>query len=166
MFSPIVTQIAIISENRVLANTKLSNKSGIPWKIKNDLKRFKEITSRHPVIMGRNTYEAMGKPLPNRTNIIITHNPNYEATGSVVVTSIQEALDWARTTETEEIFIVGGGKIYTEALSFTDRLYLTIVEEECEGDIFFPEYTEFTNILSQEFHQEEGLKYQFINLSR
>ena len=165
--SPIITQVAIISDNRVLANTKLETKNHLLWKFESDMKRFQAITKRHPVIMGRTTYETIGKPLPNRTNIVVTRNADYKAFGCVVAHSIQEAVEWAKMNEKEEIFIIGGGQIYAEALPFTDRLYLTVVEGDFEGDIMFPEYqNEFNKVLFQENQLENGQKFKFINLSR
>jgi dihydrofolate reductase len=166
MFSPIISQIAIISQNRVLANTQLGTKNGIPWRFKTDLKRFQTLTSRHPIIMGRATFEAMRKPLPNRTNIIVTRDKNFKAAGCVITHSIEEAINWAKETEKEEIFIVGGGQIYEQSLSFTDRLYLTIVDETVDGDIFFPDFSDFRTILSEEEQTENGVNFKFIDLER
>jgi len=167
MSKPIISLVAIISENRVLADTKLESTNHIPWRLSLDLKRFQQITTRHPIILGRTTFETMKSPLKNRTNIIVTRNQNYEAFGCPVVHSVDEAIKWASVTEKEEIFIVGGAQIYTECLPFADRLYLTIVEGDTEGDIIFPEYTkEFTKVTLEENHEESGFKFKFLNLER
>ena len=166
MFSPTISQIAIISQNRVLANTKLGTKNAIPWRFKSDLIRFQSITHRHPVIMGRATFEAMGKPLSNRTNIIITRNQNFKAEGCIITHSLEEAINWAKMTEKDEIFIIGGGQIYEQSLNFTDRLYLTIVDEVVDGDVFFPDFSDFKTVLSEEKVEENGVKFKFIDLMR
>lgn len=152
---------AIASENRALG------KSGdLIYKIPDDLKRFKEITSGHPIIMGRKTYEAIGHPLPNRTNIVVTRNPSYKVEGCIVVNSLEKALEVAKGKESEEIFIIGGGEIFKEALSITDKLYLTIVEGNPESDTFFPDYSDFKRITFEEEHEWEGLKYKYVDLER
>ena len=166
MFSPIISQIAIISQNRVLANTKLGSRNGIPWRFKTDLKRFVTLTQRHPVIMGRATFEAMAKPLPNRVNIIVTRDENFKADGCVITHSLEEAINWAKITEKDEIFIVGGGQIYEQSLAFTDRLYLTIVDEISEGDVFFPDFSDFKTVLFEEKLEENGVNFKFIDLER
>ena len=167
MPKPLISLVAIISQNRVLADTKLESTNHIPWRIPSDLKRFQEITMRHPIILGRTTFETMKNPLKNRTNIVITRNPNYQAFGCPVVHSVDEAIKWASVCEKEEIFIVGGAQIYTEGLPFADRLYLTVVEGSFDGDILFPEYEkEFTKIIHTENHEENGFKFKFINLER
>src|SRR3989338_10723261 len=139
---PIVSAIAAIGKNR-----ELGKRSDLIWRIPDDLKRLKALTTGHVVIMGRKTYESIGRPLPNRTNIIVTRNPDFTAPGCLVATSVPDALDLAREHETEEIFILGGAEIYTQALPFTDRLYLTIVDAtDPEADTFFPDYSEFTKV--------------------
>lgn len=138
------------------------------WKIPDDLKRFKTITSGHPIIMGRKTFESIGRPLPNRTNIIITRNPNLDVgrPSVVVVTDIKSALDKAHELDQEEIFIIGGGEIYKQALPFTDRLYLTLVDSDAQGDVFFPAYDEFTKVLEHEVREWNGLAYEWITLEK
>ena len=118
----------------------IGRKSGeLLFRISHDLKRFKELTMGHPIIMGRKTYESIGKPLPERTNIIVTRNPDFLAEGCVVVSSIEEAIKKGGDIDTE-IFVIGGGEIYKQALPYADRLYLTIVEGDAEGDVYFPEW--------------------------
>lgn len=107
------------------------------WHISEDLKRFKAITSGHPVVMGRKTWESLGRPLPNRTNVVITRNTGYGAEGATVVGSLQEAL--ALFPAEEEVFVIGGGEIYRQAMEVADRLYITKVCADYEGDTFFPD---------------------------
>lgn len=161
MHSPTIIAIAAISENRGLGiNGQLL------FRIREDMKRFQHATTGHPVIMGRKTYESIGKPLPNRTNIIITHDNSFRAVGCVVVHSLDEAISKAREKEQHEIFIIGGGEIYRQALPIVDKLYLTIVEGKYEADAFFPEYSDFKIILNSENGQEGEYVYRFMTLVR
>lgn len=112
----------------------------IPWYLPADLKFFKRITSGHPVIMGRKTFRSIGRPLPNRTNIVLTRDPFFTATGTVVVHSLREALGHPAVTEARESFIIGGGELYRQALPMTTTVYRTIVDTEvADGDAFFPD---------------------------
>jgi dihydrofolate reductase len=114
----------------------------LPWHLPNDLQYFKKVTMAKPIIMGRKTYESIGRPLPGRTNIIITRQKGYSAEGIVVVNSLQEALDKAEDISFlaghEEVMIIGGAEIYQQALQQADRLYITHVHAEIKGDAFFP----------------------------
>lgn len=164
---PLISLIAALSENRILADsTKEHIHVGIPWSIPSDERHFQEITWRHPVIMGRKTYSTFYKPLPNRTNIIVTRNPDYQAPGCVIFATLSEAVAWAKMSETEEIFIAGGGEIYTEAIKFADKLYLTIVEGNFDGDIYFPEFADFGKVTKEEHLQENGFKFKFVEIER
>ena len=162
-----VSAIAAISENRVLGN-----KGKIPWHIPEDMKFFKERTMGHALIMGRKTFAAMGKPLPGRLNIVLSHDPtkNENTDNCFFTTSLEDALnyarDWEKKNDKPEIFIVGGGEIYKLALPCTDRLYLTIVEGNYDGDAFFPDYSEFKKVISEESRQDEKYKYKFLTLER
>jgi len=131
------------------------------WRIPGDLPRFKEITSGHPVIMGYATFESMGRrTLPNRTNIILTLEPDVIVEGAHVAHSKEEALEIARNSiGSEKIFIIGGGQIYTLMLPETDTLDLTLVHDDADGDVFFPDYSEFSEVISQEHHDEGELKF-------
>ena len=162
--------VAAAGEKRVIGK-----KGGMPWYIPRELKRFKEITMGHPIIMGRKTHESIGKALPGRTNIVVTHEPNYTAEGCMVVHNLEEAIQTAREQEIlkqvqddeQEIFIIGGGQIYKEAIKLADKLYLTYIDKEIEGDVFFPDYSEFKKVISESDWQEhEGTKYKFLELER
>ena len=109
------------------------------WRLPDDLKRFKQLTLGHPMIMGRKTFESIGKPLPGRTSIIVTRSPEYQVEGTLVVHSLEEALAVAGKLDTEEAFIIGGGEIYRQALenNSVDQIYLTLVHADSEGDTFF-----------------------------
>ncbi len=110
------------------------------WHISEDLKRFKRLTSGHPVVMGRKTFESIGRPLPNRQNIVITRNPDLRIEGVDVVGSIEEAIKLCDPNE--EVFIIGGGEIYRQAMHLAQKLYLTMVYQSPEGDTFFPQINE------------------------
>lgn len=120
------------------------------WNIPEDLRRFKELTTGHTVIMGENTYYSIGRPLPNRINIVVTLNQSLELPGCLVAHSIDEAFQMAREQESEEVFVIGGASIYKQCLPLVGRLYLTLVRGTHDADTFFPEYDEFTKIVSQE----------------
>ena len=153
---------AITSENRALG---LNNR--LIYHIPEDLKRFKEITSGHPIIMGRKTFESIGMPLPNRTNIVITRDPEYFAEGIVVVNSLDEALFYAQGKPgVDEVFIIGGGQIYQEVINKADKLYLTVVEGNPDADTFFPDYSDFKKVVFEENHESDGLTYKFLTLAR
>lgn len=111
----------------------------IPWYLPADLAYFKRVTLDHCVIMGRRTFESIGRPLPKRTNIVVTRDPFFTATGVLVAHSLEEALGIAFDTGEEEVFIIGGGQIYEESASLWDRIYLTEVDVEVHGTIYFPE---------------------------
>lgn len=139
------------------------------WRIPGDLQRFKALTTGHPVVMGRKTWESLPekfRPLPARTNIVITRDTSYAAPGAEVVPSFEAALAKAKQAEgAEEIFVIGGGEIYTLALPFATRLYLTLVEASAEADTFFPEYTEEFRVVSEE-RGESDLPHVFQTLER
>lgn len=128
-----VSLIAAMAENRVIGvhNT-------LPWRLPADLQHFRQLTSGHHVIMGRRNYESIGKPLPDRTNIVITRNTSYRAPGCVIVHSLEGA--FAAVQNDPEIFVIGGAEIYRQALARADRLYLTHVHAHIIGDTFFPEF--------------------------
>lgn len=127
----IVAIIAAMAENRVIGRA-----GAIPWDIPADRRRFRELTLGHPVIMGRRTFESIGRPLPGRTNIILARQPEYQAAGCLVTPSLAEAL--AACAGAEEVFVCGGEKVYQEALPLASRIYLTIVHRNYAGDTFFP----------------------------
>ncbi len=113
--------------------------NGLPWRLNSDLKRFKSITMGHHLIMGRKTYETIGKPLPGRTMIIVTHNPNYHPNGCIIVKSIEEALSVAEKNNEIEVFIIGGGDIFRQFIDMADKIYLTNIHTVVNADTFFPE---------------------------
>jgi len=129
----IISLIVAMDKNRVIGKN-----NSLPWKLPQDLARFKSLTLGHAVIMGRKTYESIGKALPGRVNIIVTTSESYSALGCTVVGSLESAIDISKNEE--EIFIIGGESIFKQALRFADRLYLTVIDNVFEGDTFFPEF--------------------------
>jgi len=116
----------------------IGNEGGMPWHLPADLKVFKAATMGKPIIMGRSTYESIGKALPGRTSIVITRNTDFEAEGCRVAHSIEEALDIAKAESAEEAMIIGGGALYQQTIDITDRLYLTRIAAHLVGDTHFP----------------------------
>ena len=121
----------------VAANNVIGKNNDLIWHISEDLKRFKSLTSGHAIIMGRKTFESLPKALPNRTNIVVTRNRSYRAEGALVCYSMEKALQLA--VNDQQPFIIGGGEIYRNALSFANTIELTRVHRDFEGDTFFPE---------------------------
>ena len=127
-----IALVAAMAENRVIGRN-----NQLPWRIPADLKHFKRLTMGKPIIMGRKTYESIGRPLPGRDNIVITGDSGYRAEGCQVVHSIGQAVQAAGAAE--EVMIVGGAELYRQTIADADRLYLTLVKAEVEGDAWFPE---------------------------
>ena len=136
-----VSAIVAVSDNWVIGQD-----NQIPWYLPADLKFFKKTTNGHHVIMGRNTFFSIGRPLPGRTNIVVTRNPFFLAEGILVAHSVGEALEMALENGETEAFIIGGAQVYAHSMLYWDRLYLTRVHTELEGDVFFPqpEWVEWT----------------------
>ena len=153
--------VVAVSKNWVIVNNNT-----LIWKLPNDLKRFKEITTGGSVVMGRKTYESIGRPLPNRRNIIITRDLNYHIEDCEVVNSVEEAL----LLTNNDCFIIGGGEIYKQSLPITDVIYLTRIDEEFEGDTYFPELNknDWFESLNESFEPDEKNKhkYSFIKYER
>ena len=120
-------------------NNAIGKRNAMLWHLPEDLKFFKNTTWGLPVIMGRKTFEAVGKPLPGRTNIIVTSNPNWQAENTISTTSIENAIAIANETNAKEIFITGGGEIYKQTMPIANKVYLTRVHTTIDGDAFFPE---------------------------
>jgi len=130
--------IAAIDEGHLIGS-----EGGMPWHLPADMKNFRKVTMGKPVIMGRTTWESLGKPLEGRTNIVVTRNRDYRAEGCIVVHSIEDAIDTARKTGADEAFVIGGGQLYEQTLEMADRLYLTLIRAHLVGDTHFPDYTQY-----------------------
>jgi dihydrofolate reductase len=111
--------------------------NNLPWRLPADLAYFKKTTLNHSILMGRKTFESIGKPLPNRTNVILTQNKDYQAEGCLIVNSVEEAV---KQFKNEEIFVIGGAEVFQLFMSSVDRLYITLIEHEFEADTYFPEF--------------------------
>lgn len=148
--------IVAIAENNVIGKD-----NDLIWKLPRDMKHFKETTTGHYIIMGRKTFESNGRPLPNRTNVIITRDKNFKAEGCVIVHSLEDAL--LKAKDDSEVFIIGGGVIYKLAMPLVDRIYLTKIHHTFEGDTFFPEINmnEWNEIDRRDFEPDEKNKYPF-----
>ena len=165
MQKAIIAAVAAMGKNRVLGRENM-----LLWQIPEDLRRFKELTKGHPVIMGRKTFESivgyLGGPLPKRFNIVVTRDKNWKYDGIIAVGSVEDAIEEAKKLD-KYIFIGGGAQIYEAALPYTDKLYLTLIDDEKEGDSFFPAYEKiFTHIAREESHEWNGLKYHWVDLDR
>lgn len=152
-------QISIIAA--VAQNNVIGINNSLIWHLPDDLKFFKQTTQGHHIIMGRKNYESIGRALPNRTNIVISRNPNYNAPNCIVVGSLQEAIQ--KVTADEQPFIIGGGQIYELALPITNTIYLTRVNTEPQGDTLFPELSKNEWILTGSIYHpsDEKHKYDF-----
>lgn len=148
--------IVAVSENNVIGKD-----NQLIWHLPRDMRHFKETTTGHYIIMGRKTFESNGKPLPNRTNVIITRDKKYKVDGCIVVHSLEDAIHEAR--HDSEAFIIGGGVIYKKAMPIIDRIYLTKIHHKFEGDTFFPEINmdEWQVVDQREFEPDEKNKYPF-----
>ena len=159
----LISFIVAIANHRVMG---LNNQ--LPWHLPADLQHFKAITLNKPIVMGRKTYESIGKPLPQRTNIILTHDHDYQAPGCYVVHTLDDVLKV--TPEAEEIFIIGGAVIFEAYLPLAQRIYMTIIDAEIEGDIFFPDFDETKwQLISREDHLPDSknvYSYSFLVLVR
>lgn len=165
-----ISIIAAIGKNR-----ELGKDNKIPWHIKADMSHFKNLTTGHPVIMGRKTFESIGKPLPNRENIVITRDSNFVVPGCKIASSIEEAIEYGKQVypanpanggRSGEVFIIGGASIYSQAMKYTDKLYLTLVDSSFDADAFFPDYSEFKNVVSKEEGEEGNFKFTFLELTK
>jgi dihydrofolate reductase len=155
----ILSHIAAMGENLVIGND-----GELPWDIPEDMKYFMNTTKDHVIIMGRKTFETLDKPLPKRLTIIVTRQLGYKAEGCVVVTSLKKAIEEAKKQippYPEEVFICGGGEIYKESLPLVNKLYLTRIQEEFDGDTFYPEvdFSQFKKI--SHVDREEPLPFSF-----
>jgi dihydrofolate reductase len=161
--NPTISLIAALG-----AHTRAIGKNnGLLWHIHGDLPRFRHITEGHPVIMGSNTFKSIGKPLPNRTNIVLTTQDTDYGEGIFTAHTTEEALEYAKETGAQETFIIGGGSVYTQTIHKADKLYLTLVHDEAEGDVFFPPYNHLPfKEVWREDHLENNPPFSWVTLER
>lgn len=161
----LISLIAAIGKNR-----ELGKDNKLIFQIPEDMKFFRDKTRGFPVIMGRKTFESIGHPLPSRLNIVISRNLRKsisESSDLVTVSSIEQGIEIAKKTGKDEIFIIGGAQIYSLAIGFADKLYLTLVDAvKLDADAFFPDYSEFKNVVSERKSQDENYVYNFLELTR
>ncbi|MFQ5540696.1 MAG: dihydrofolate reductase [Candidatus Paceibacteria bacterium] len=158
-----IVLIAAIGKNR-----ELGKGPELIWHLPDDLKRFKALTTGHPIIMGRKTFESISKPLPKRVNIVVTRSADFRAEGVVIAHSVEQAIELAKSFDTEAVFVIGGGEIYAQALPYATRLELTLVNaEEPSADVFFPEFAREFRVVSKEKPREEnGVSYTWAVFER
>lgn len=159
----VISIVAAMGKNRVVGkNNKL------PWYLPADLKHFKELTLGKPVIMGKKTFESIGRPLPKRINIVLTRNENFNPQDCLTAHSVEEALKSAG--EAKEVMVIGGASVYAQFLPRTDRIYLTLIDADFEGDTYFPEINpqewKETQRIENEPDEKNSYKYTFITLER
>ena len=136
---------------------------GLPWRLSSDLKKFRELTMGHHIIVGRKTFESIGKPLPGRQMIVVTRNETFAPEGCFIAHSVEEAINFAQARGESELFICGGAEIYAQSLGVADRMYLTLVHADCDTDTFFPEWDrdEWIEVESEHRAADEKNQYPF-----
>jgi dihydrofolate reductase len=153
--------IVAIAKNRVIGV-----KNTLPWHLPEDLKRFRALTTGHHIIMGRKTYDSLGRLLPGRTTVIVTRNQDYKVEGAIVVNSLEAAI--AACGDDNEVFLIGGAELYKDGLKLANKLYLTEIDADYEGDAFFPQFDEADwKAGERESHQaENGLGFSYMTYQR
>jgi len=163
MTQPRLSIIVAMASNRTIG---INNT--LPWRIPEDLKHFKALTMGHHMIMGRKTFDSIGKPLPGRTTVVVTRNREWKIDGCIIAHSLEEAL--AACSGDEEIFIVGGAELYAQALPLVNKLYITEIKQDVEGDAHFPEFNcaDWQKISHEKRRQEtpQPLEYHFVTYRR
>ncbi len=162
----LVSMIAAMAKDRVIGAD-----NDMPWHLPADLAHFKKVTMGKPIIMGRKTYQSIGRALPGRLNIVVTRDTEFKLEDAAVVKSCEQAIDLAKEQNTEEVMIIGGGTVYQHFLPYCNRLYLTEIELEVSGDTYFPDYRKVSDWheLEREHHSKNDknpYEYSFIMLER
>jgi len=150
-----ISLIVAMTPDRVIGRD-----GGLPWHLPADLRRFRELTMGHPMIMGRRTFQSLGCILPGRRHIVITRNPDFKCPGVDVAHSLDAAL--ALAAKSDEVFVIGGAEIFRQALPRADRMYLTLIDAQIKGDTFFPEYDEsdWREVASEERAADQKNRYK------
>lgn len=153
--------IVALAKNRVIGVNNT-----LPWHLPEDLKRFRQLTMGHHIIMGRKTYESLGRLLPGRKTVIVTRNPNYQVAGAIVVHSLEQAVQ--ACTDDNEVFLIGGAELYQQALSLANKLYLTQIDAAFDGDAYFPQLDlSAWQLIDQQHHQStQGWTFQYLTYQR
>ncbi|GBG15051.1 dihydrofolate reductase [Novimethylophilus kurashikiensis] len=149
--------IAALARNRVIGRD-----NDLPWHLPEDLKRFRALTMGHHIVMGRKTYESLGRLLPGRTTVIVTRNHDYQVPGAVVVHSLEEAV--TACGDDPEVFLIGGAELYQQSLALAGRLYLTEIDAEFEGDAYFPAFSQdgWRETARESHTSGEGLPFSYV----
>jgi dihydrofolate reductase len=155
----------------VAANNIIGRDNKLPWHMPADLKWFKALTTGHHVVMGRKTFEEFRKPLPGRVNVVVTRNPNWAADGVAIARSVDEAISKAEAAGDKEIFIIGGAEIFSQVLHRSDRMYITRIHTEPEGDTYFPDFDDVNEwkLVDSEHHEADEknvFPYSFLTYER
>ena len=163
-----ISLIVAMAKDRVIGKN-----NALPWHLSDDLKRFKKLTMGHPIIMGRRTFESIGKPLLGRHNIVLTKNKNFSYPGVTVLNSLDEVLDMFEhgNDKNQELFIIGGAGLFEKSLPIVDKIYLTLIDHQFDGDVRFPEFDleKDFNITEKISHREDGdpaYEYHYITATR
>ncbi|WP_176456942.1 dihydrofolate reductase [Bordetella genomosp. 5] len=160
MTTPVLSLVVAYAANRVIGRD-----NALPWKLPGDLAHFKRTTLGRPIVMGRNTWESLGRPLPGRQNIVVSRNPDYLAEGAQVVGSLPEAV--AAAQPGGEVFVIGGAQIYAQALPLAQRVIATEIQAQIEGDAFFPPLpASWREVSRQPQPEENGLRYDIVVYER
>lgn len=156
-----LSTIVAIANNRVIG---INNT--LPWHLPEDLKRFKALTMGHHIIMGRKTYESLGRLLPGRTTVIVTRNQDYKVEGALIANSLQDAI--AQCKGDDEAFLIGGAELYQDGLKFSDKLYITEIDLDVAGDAHFPDFDsqDWQEIAREAHVSEKGLKFNYVTYQR
>lgn len=156
-----LSTIVAIANNRVIG---INNT--LPWHLPEDLKRFRALTTGHHIIMGRKTYESLGRLLPGRTTVIVTRNQDYKVAGALVANSLQDAI--AQSKGDDEAFLIGGAELYQDGLKWSDKLYITEIDLDVAGDAYFPEFdrSDWQEIAREAHVSEKGLKFSYVTYQR
>jgi dihydrofolate reductase len=148
-------------------NREIGINNQIPWKLSEDLKNFKRTTMGHHILMGRKTFESIGKPLPGRTNLILSRNKNFKVAGCITVADLDEAIKIAKANGENELMVIGGSQIYKQALSLANRIYLSKVDFKGKADAFFPEFNEKDwKVISEVKHSGDLIPWTFKIIER
>lgn len=158
---PKLSLIVAIAKNGVIGVNNT-----LPWHLPEDLKRFRTLTMGHHIVMGRKTYDSLGRLLPGRTTVIVTRNQNYRVEGALIAHSLPDAL--AMCDNDDEVFLIGGAELYQAGLALADTLYITEIDLEVEGDAHFPQipYAEFVETEREAHVSEKGLKFSYVTYER
>lgn len=154
-----ISLIVAVAKNNVIGNNGI-----IPWKIKGEQKRFKELTIGKTIIMGRKSFEEIGRPLPNRKTILISNTQHIESENCITVKSLFEALDLVQ--DEDEVFVAGGGQVYTEAFPYADRIYITVIDKIIEGNVYFPEISDNDFVKKYEERIDGEIPYTYYTYER